>query len=54
MSFEKGQINESDNILVLLGIASKEDVVSNLLRFCLNTSRTFSNAFFRADPGTQY
>jgi hypothetical protein len=46
-------MNESDNILVLLGVSTKEDVLSNLLRFCINSSRSFSSTFLRILCGSE-
>lgn len=33
------------NVLSILGVSSKEDVISNLLRYCIEASREFRDAF---------
>ncbi|WP_169829434.1 PD-(D/E)XK nuclease family protein [Desulfatibacillum aliphaticivorans] len=35
------------NILSILGVAGKEDVISNLLRYCIEASTTFRDAFLQ-------
>lgn len=37
----------ADNLLVILGVQDKEDVISNLLCYCFNTHQEFRDAFIR-------
>lgn len=39
------------NILEILGVQNKEDVISNLLRYCINSSRDFASAFLTSVCG---
>lgn len=39
------------NILEILGVQNKEDVVSNLLRYCINSSKNFASAFLTSVYG---
>ncbi|HEY0757623.1 MAG TPA: hypothetical protein VGD59_00010 [Acidisarcina sp.] len=39
---------EETNIFKVLGVSTKEDVLTNLLEYCFNTSRQFSSLFFNS------